>query len=215
MRRNKHSTNACRACGHTWAPRGHAVSSSCPRCGSTKVTVPAQLGCIGCLAVLAAMMVLVSVAKCVAVVDQHRAESAGILSLVAAGGAALVFARRGMRRRAAAEAEAQVIAAGERDVEEKRRQLAADEDKRQARLARLVSQFGEDGAERIITRKLWVGAPADAVYEMFGAPAAIAEAVKGTHTKVVMKYFPQARGRFDLKVTVDDGRVSGWEKGSG
>jgi hypothetical protein len=161
------------------------------------------------------MVVMVWVGKGVAFVDQHRGETAGVCTLIAAGGAALFFARREMRRRAEAEAEAQVVAAGERAVEEKRRQLAAEEDARQARLTRLVSRFGEEAAERIIAQKLWVGAPVDAVNEMFGAPADVAETVKGTHTKLVMKFFPQARGRFDLKVTVDDGQVSGWEKGSG
>ncbi|MFY9223918.1 MAG: hypothetical protein WAQ98_14705 [Blastocatellia bacterium] len=39
----KRPQNVCKSCNYTWHPRGHSLSSKCPKCGSNLTSV----GCMG------------------------------------------------------------------------------------------------------------------------------------------------------------------------
>lgn len=81
-----------------------------------------------------------------------------------------------------------------------------------ARWADLTARFGAENAQRIQFRQLWQGAPVDAVYEMHGRPSDVDEDVNEKRTRLTLKYQPLARkGSFGLRVTVDDGIVTGWK----
>ncbi len=59
---------------------------------------------------------------------------------------------------------------------------------------------------------LWQGETAEQLRESLGNPADTDEKVLKTKTKEIWKYRPTARSRFGLKVTLDDGVVTGWEQ---
>ena len=51
------------------------------------------------------------------------------------------------------------------------------------------------------------------VVEALGPPVDVSERVLKTKTTRVYKYQPLARGRFGLKVTIENDVVVGWDKG--
>lgn len=86
----------------------------------------------------------------------------------------------------------------------------------QARWADLTARFGAENAQRIQFRQLWQGAPIEAVYEMHGKPLDVDEDVNDKRTKLTLKYQPLARkGSFGLRVTVENGVVTGWKTAGG
>jgi hypothetical protein len=81
----------------------------------------------------------------------------------------------------------------------------------QARLRALTAKFGAEGASNIVNRRLWLGAPVDAVIEMFGHPADTKRAVTTTKVRLNLRYFPVAANRYQLKIDVENDIVTGWE----
>jgi hypothetical protein len=77
----------------------------------------------------------------------------------------------------------------------------------------LTERYGDpEIARRMMKGVLWQGETAEQVRESLGEPADIDQKVLKTKTKEVWKYRPTARNRFGLKVTLDDGVVTGWEQ---
>lgn len=72
----------------------------------------------------------------------------------------------------------------------------------------LCERFGPDAARSIWARQLWVGAPSPAVTVMFGAPADVGNLPGGRGT--VLKFFPDDRGAYRLRVFLENGAVTGW-----
>lgn len=91
------------------------------------------------------------------------------------------------------------------------RVLAEEQAANEARWNSLCQRFGPDGAHRIWTQTLWVGAPSDAVSAMFGPPIDVDERVMKTRRTLTLKYFPKGADRYGLRVFVEDGVVAGWE----
>ena len=59
---------------------------------------------------------------------------------------------------------------------------------------------------------LWQGETAEQLRESLGTPPDTDQKVLKTKTKEIWKYRPTKRNRFGLKVTLDDGIVTGWEQ---
>jgi hypothetical protein len=91
-------------------------------------------------------------------------------------------------------------------AEERRAQAAREQ------LERLVKAYGEEGAQRVLRKELWMDAPVAAVYQMFDRPVVVDDEVTKTKTIQVMKFQPLAhKGRYGLVVTVENGLVVGWK----
>jgi hypothetical protein len=77
----------------------------------------------------------------------------------------------------------------------------------------LIERYGDpEIARQIMKCVLWKGETQEQLLESLGRPADIDQKVLKTKTKEVWKYRPTARNRFGLKVTLDDGIVTGWEQ---
>jgi hypothetical protein len=226
MRWNKRWQNFCSSCGYSWSPRGHYVSAACPRCGGGNVKVPA-LGCTstGCLVVVGGIIVMVLAVKidaALAGVSKSQLVGALLVAGAIAAGVALVWWRLRVRARAVAD-ESQRREEADRVraravAEEQRRQ--ADEsqrreeaDRRRQRREQLVARFGVEAADMILAGKLWVGATSEMVVAALGPPDATSERVFKTKTRRIHKYRPLGRGKFGLKVTLEDSVVIGWDEG--
>ncbi|WP_437685776.1 hypothetical protein [Sorangium sp. So ce176] len=81
----------------------------------------------------------------------------------------------------------------------------------QQRWNQLCGRFGPDLAARIYRGELWVGMTAEMLMHSKGPPEDIDEKVLKTKTKHVYKYFQTGTNRYALRVTLDDGIVTGWD----
>lgn len=79
------------------------------------------------------------------------------------------------------------------------------------RWQRLCSTYGDETANKIFQRKLWVGAPVAVVYEMFGQPADSKEKVTAKSRRASLRYFPINARSYALKIDVVENVVTGWE----
>jgi hypothetical protein len=75
----------------------------------------------------------------------------------------------------------------------------------------LVERYGADNARRIIEGKVWEGASAEMIRESLGAPIEVDQKVSASRTREIYKYKQTGKGRFGLRVTLDNGVVTGWE----
>lgn len=77
----------------------------------------------------------------------------------------------------------------------------------------LTERYGDpEIADRIMKCVLWKGETQEQLTESLGQPADIDQKVLKTKTKEVWKYRKVKHNRFGLKVTLDDGIVTGWEQ---
>jgi len=88
---------------------------------------------------------------------------------------------------------------------------AAEQKARDEEWARLVYNFGKEGAQNVQQKRLWLGAPHTAVTEMFGPPLARDEKVKAGLVVHTCKYFSTGANRYALRVTLENGRVTEWD----
>ena len=83
----------------------------------------------------------------------------------------------------------------------------------QRRRRQLIERYGDpEIARRIMRGILWQGETAEQLRASLGTPADTDQKVLKTKTKEIWKYRPTSRNRFGLKVTLDDGVVTGWEQ---
>ena len=82
----------------------------------------------------------------------------------------------------------------------------------QARWAYLVNRFGPEAATKIVQGSIWQGQTGEMLGEALGRPAAVDRDVMKTKTVEIWKYHQVARGRFQLKVKLENGVVFGWDK---
>jgi len=84
-----------------------------------------------------------------------------------------------------------------------------DEDRRQ-HLMNLYND--EEIVDRIIEKIIWNGETEDQVRQSLGDPESVDQAVLKGKKSEVWKYYQYAKGRFHLRVTLEDAFVVGWEK---
>lgn len=80
-----------------------------------------------------------------------------------------------------------------------------------ARWQRLATAFGEENASRVMRREIWKGETQEMLFESYGHPHAKEEIVKKTKTTHIFKYDELAKGRYRVRVTVEQNVIVGWE----
>lgn len=116
-------------------------------------------------------------------------------------------------RREVAEKEAQRIREA-LEEDRRQRQAAEEEAKRAEEAARrqmLIELYGEENAPRIIAREVWQGATREMIEAAHGPPCDVDEKVMKTKTRQILKYRPAGKNRYELKITLENGVVVGWE----
>ncbi len=90
-------------------------------------------------------------------------------------------------------------------------QAALQQAREQAYWDNLCSRFGPEIAGRILRNEYWQGQTTEQLVLSLGRPADFDESVKRTKTTHVFKYHPNGIGRYNLRITLDDGIVVGWD----
>jgi hypothetical protein len=83
------------------------------------------------------------------------------------------------------------------------------------RLSCLRQKYGdEDVVQKIYQGFFWQGQTQEQLLESLGAPEAVDNNVLRTKIKEVWKYHPRGANRYALRITVENGHVSGWDNKS-
>lgn len=86
---------------------------------------------------------------------------------------------------------------------------------KQQRLSYLRDKYkNEDVVQKIYEGYFWVGQTAQQLTDSLGQPEAIDNKLLKTRVKEVWKYNRQGVNRFSLRITVENGRVIGWDQKS-
>ncbi|MFI4893933.1 MAG: DUF2845 domain-containing protein [Phycisphaerales bacterium JB058] len=84
---------------------------------------------------------------------------------------------------------------------------------RVARRNRLMTKYRDKRVVKMIMRKMvWQGQTPEMLVDAIGRPAATDVKVLKTKTKETWKYHRTGRGRYALRVIVENGEVVGWDK---
>lgn len=85
--------------------------------------------------------------------------------------------------------------------------------KRKEKLQYLTEKYHDpELVQGIMNHLIWQGQSAEQLTDSIGPPAAVDNHVLKTKKKEVWKYLPQGGNRFDLRVTLEDDSVVGWDK---
>ena len=77
--------------------------------------------------------------------------------------------------------------------------------KRAKRLAYLRGKYGDESVvQHIMSKTLWQGETAEQVRDSIGLPSSIDNNLLKTRKREVWKYHPHGRGRYRLRVTLDN-----------
>ena len=82
---------------------------------------------------------------------------------------------------------------------------------RARRKSDFVQRYGQEIADRLLRREVWIGQTEQQLVEACGAPAAYDESATAEHYTRVYKYQPSGKNRYRVRVTVVDGVVSRWD----
>lgn len=86
-------------------------------------------------------------------------------------------------------------------------------DKKQKRLLYLRAKYQDEAlVQKIFQGYFWQGQNEDQLQDALGPPAAVDHKVLKTKTRDIWKYQHQGANRFGLRITVEDGYVTGWDK---
>ena len=97
----------------------------------------------------------------------------------------------------------------------RRQQLAAAqklfEKQRDAEWRRLVSQYGEEIAARIVAHKVWQGMTIEQLIKSWGSPIDIDCEIVKARKKETWKYVQTGKNRFANRIYLENGVVIGWK----
>lgn len=103
---------------------------------------------------------------------------------------------------------AYVIVKGNIDAKRRREAIAR---RRQA----LCDKYRDmEIVERIMARSYWQGQTSSQLADSLGTPVDMDRKIMKTKTKEVWKYQQTGKGRFGLRITLEDDAVVGWEERS-
>lgn len=86
---------------------------------------------------------------------------------------------------------------------------------KQKRLADLRAKYSdEDTVQKIYAGNFWEGQTEEELRDALGQPDAVDNKLLKTMTREIWKYHPSGVNRYRLRITVDNGRVAGWDKKS-
>jgi hypothetical protein len=80
------------------------------------------------------------------------------------------------------------------------------------RRADLTTRFGDATCSRILAGDIWVGQTEEQLREALGGPVDIDEKVMKTKKREVWKYDQSGVNRFNTRVTLENGAVTGWDR---
>jgi len=85
--------------------------------------------------------------------------------------------------------------------------------KRKARLQYLTSKYSDaEIVKRILQRHLWPGETAEQVIDSFGEAESKDDKLLKTIKREVWKYYPMGVNRYSLRITLDNGLVTAWDR---
>jgi len=85
--------------------------------------------------------------------------------------------------------------------------------KKKRRIELLTKYLGDiETVDKILSQQIWEGQTSEQLEESFGKPVEIDEKILKTKSKEVWKYNQTGKGRFALRITLENGEVIGWEK---
>ncbi|WP_288076847.1 DUF2845 domain-containing protein [Pseudomonas sp.] len=77
----------------------------------------------------------------------------------------------------------------------------------------LMAKYGSsDIVDGIMRRMFWQGQTAEQLFDSIGHPTDVDRKVLKTKSKEIWKYNRTGKGRFGLRITVENGLVVGWDK---
>ena len=195
---------SCGRCGHSWYPRGHWRSPTCPQCGAAvlQTSSSSSSSLTGCLPVVLWIFGAFLVLGLLGQIGQAAGTGGMVALLVVIVGAWIGVASLKRRARLKREEDRRLLAAAQNAEFE--RQVAE-------RFQNLVQRFGEGNANRIVGKTLWQGATAEMIHEMLGAPENVSSKVLKTMKRDVWKYNRLDARRYGLQVTLENGVCVGWE----
>ena len=86
-------------------------------------------------------------------------------------------------------------------------------DKKQKRLLYLRGKYAnEEVVQKIFQGYFWQGQSEAQLLDALGSPVAVDHKLLKTKTRDVWKYRHQGGNRFGLRITVEDGYVTGWDQ---
>lgn len=86
---------------------------------------------------------------------------------------------------------------------------------REMRRARLLKKYGDKKiVEMIMNRMFWQGQTPGQLRDSLGSPVDVDRKILKTKSKEVWKYNQTGKGRYALRITIEDGYVVGWDKKS-
>lgn len=86
---------------------------------------------------------------------------------------------------------------------------AAEKEKRN----RIWAKYGHTAlAGRILERTIWQGETQEQLRDSLGSPADTDEKVLKTKSRVIWKYHHRGGNRYGLRITVENGMVTGWDE---
>ena len=80
------------------------------------------------------------------------------------------------------------------------------------RRASLTARFDDETSSRILAGQIWIGQTGEQLREALGEPLDIDEKVMKTKRREVWKYDQKSANRFNTRVTLENGLVTGWER---
>ena len=81
------------------------------------------------------------------------------------------------------------------------------------RRARLMEKYGDaELVNQLMKRMFWQGQSEEQLLDSLGKPLDIDQKVLKTKTKEVWKYNETGKGRYALRITLENGEVVGWDK---
>lgn len=78
---------------------------------------------------------------------------------------------------------------------------------------RLMDKYGSEYiVEQIMKKMIWQGQTEEQLIDSIGSPRAVDQKVLKTKVKETWKYEKTGENRYNLRVTIENGEVIGWDK---
>ena len=89
--------------------------------------------------------------------------------------------------------------------------MASRASKRRKRIEELRKKYPEDIVQRILAGQIWQGQTESQLIDALGSPAEVDRKVLKTMRREIWKYGRMSARRFRLRITVENGTVTGWD----